>query len=177
MLRMRILKRQSVAGGFSEVKRARKKPDWKLTPRQCSWHDCNESFYPKRQAQEYCSQSCRRDAAYGRERFESGTKGPRKRRLEASDKLPRTTTLGSFRSGHISSIDTVGYIDHFSCSDGLKPYVWPDDRNNPQHGLKLDGSTPGALQGDDYPLEYDADGYPILPACLDRRKTQLEVAA
>ena len=26
-----------------------------------------------------------------------------------------------------------------------------------------------ALQGDDYALEYYADGYPVLPACLDRR--------
>jgi len=25
------------------------------------------------------------------------------------------------------------------------------------------------LHGDDYPLTYDADGYPELPACLDRR--------
>ena len=31
------------------------------------------------------------------------------------------------------------------------------------------GPTPGALQGDDYPLTYDADAYPELPACLDRR--------
>ena len=31
------------------------------------------------------------------------------------------------------------------------------------------GPTPGALHGDDYPLTYDADGYPELPACLDRR--------
>ena len=26
-----------------------------------------------------------------------------------------------------------------------------------------------SLQGDDYPLTYDANGYPELPACLDRR--------
>jgi hypothetical protein len=38
------------------------------------------------------------------------------------------------------------------------------------HGSNPDGSTPGALQGDDYPLEYYEDGYPKLPACLDRRK-------
>jgi hypothetical protein len=31
------------------------------------------------------------------------------------------------------------------------------------------GPTLGALQGDDYPLEYYEDGYPKLPACLDRR--------
>ena len=29
------------------------------------------------------------------------------------------------------------------------------------------GPTPGALQGDDYPLEYYEDGYPKLPVCLD----------
>ena len=31
------------------------------------------------------------------------------------------------------------------------------------------GPTPWALQGDDYQLEYYDDGYPRLPACLDRR--------
>jgi hypothetical protein len=31
------------------------------------------------------------------------------------------------------------------------------------------GPTPGALQGDDCALEYYEDGYPKLPACLDRR--------
>jgi len=39
------------------------------------------------------------------------------------------------------------------------------------------GPTPGALQGDDYQLEYYADGYPKLPACLDRRPAQLRKAA
>jgi len=38
--------------------------------------------------------------------------------------------------------------------------------------------TPGALQGYDYPLEYYEDGYPKLPACLDRRgKPELADAA
>jgi hypothetical protein len=31
------------------------------------------------------------------------------------------------------------------------------------------GPTPGALQGDDYQLDYYPDGYPKLPECLDRR--------
>jgi hypothetical protein len=34
--------------------------------------------------------------------------------------------------------------------------------------IKLPGR--GALQGDDYPLEYYEDGYPKLPECLDRRR-------
>ena len=41
--------------------------------------------------------------------------------------------------------------------------VWPE-RNF--HA----GPTPGALQGDDVQLEYYDDGYPKLPACLDRRR-------
>jgi hypothetical protein len=40
---------------------------------------------------------------------------------------------------------------------------------NPTPYFNPHGPTPGALQGDDYPLTYDADGYPELPACLDRR--------
>ena len=38
------------------------------------------------------------------------------------------------------------------------------------------GPTPGALQGDDYPLEYYEDGYPKLPACLDRRAARCVIA-
>jgi hypothetical protein len=34
-----------------------------------------------------------------------------------------------------------------------------------------------ALQGDDYPLEYYADGHPKLPTCLDRRRISLAEAA
>jgi len=54
---------------------------------------------PQREAQSYCSRDCRRAAAYGRERFKNGTKARRKRRLEASDKLPATLVAGSFRNG------------------------------------------------------------------------------
>ena len=39
------------------------------------------------------------------------------------------------------------------------------------------GPTPGALQGEDYPLTYDENGYPELPACLDRRPVELAKAA
>ena len=37
----------------------------------------------------------------------------------------------------------------------------------------------GGPQGDDYPLEYDENGFPELPACLDRRqkKTRFSNAA
>lgn len=39
------------------------------------------------------------------------------------------------------------------------------------------GPTPGAIQGDDYPLDYYPDGYPKLPACLERRRVILAEAA
>jgi hypothetical protein len=52
---------------------------------------------------------CRRQAAYGRERFKNGTKGARRRRLEASDKLIGTLVAGSFRNGDFSSIETGSY--------------------------------------------------------------------
>jgi hypothetical protein len=49
--------------------------------------------------------------------------------------------------------------------------IWPTTYDIPA------GPTPGALQGDDYPLIYDANGYPELPACLDRRRYDLAEAA
>jgi len=41
----------------------------------------------------------------------------------------------------------------------------------------LNGPNPEALQGDDYPLEYDENGYPELPACLERRKPKMTARA
>ena len=41
--------------------------------------------------------------------------------------------------------------------------IWPERDTQPW-------PTPGALQGDEYQLEYYEDGYPKLPACLDRRR-------
>jgi hypothetical protein len=48
--------------------------------------------------------------------------------------------------------------------------VWPE--RDFHHG-----HTPGALQGDDDPLDYYEDGYPKLPACLGRRTITLAEAA
>ena len=57
----------------------------------------------------------------------------------------------------------------------LSAYVWA----YPPRGMEvpLSGPTPGALQGDDVRLGYYPDGYPKLPACLDRRRSNLAVAA
>ena len=45
-------------------------------------------------------------------------------------------------------------------SDG-PTMVWPERESQVW-------PTPGALQGDDYSLEYYEDGYPKRPACLER---------
>jgi hypothetical protein len=41
----------------------------------------------------------------------------------------------------------------------------------------LTDARPEAIKGDYYLFEYDSDGYPGLPACLDRRKPRLRQAA
>ena len=64
-----------------------------------------------------------------------------------------------------------------SLSAGLTPYVYPERALNSRIGSNPDGSTPGALQGDDYPLTYDADGHVERPACLDGRRPNMAEAA
>jgi len=41
----------------------------------------------------------------------------------------------------------------------------------------LTDPRPETIKGDDYTIEYHSDGYPKLPACLDRRKPRLRQAA
>ena len=68
---------------------------------------CRSEYRPVRQDQSYCSPRCKRAAAYGRERFTAGTKGARKRRLQAPDMAPGMEIAGSVRNGHFSSIETT----------------------------------------------------------------------
>jgi hypothetical protein len=76
-------------------------PKWRNEYRRCD--NCRIEYRPQREAQSYCGRDCRRAAAYGRERFRAGTKGRRKRRIEASDKPPCTLIAGSFRNDRFSS--------------------------------------------------------------------------
>ena len=101
---------------------------------------CGVRFNPKREHQRHCSASCR-DLA-------------KKRLKRSGDKTFTPTQLP--RSG-----DTAPSAAPTGLSDG-PTMVWPV-QDFPH------GPTPGALQGNDYPLEYYEDGYPKPPACLDRR--------
>ncbi len=78
----------------------------------------------------------------------------KKQRKRSGDKTPLDITISEVPS---------------PLGDG-STVVWPvrDEQRGP---------TPGALQGNDYQLEYYEDGYPKLPACLDRRRIILAKAA
>jgi hypothetical protein len=102
------------------------KRSWRDKDRRCE--RCKADYHPQRQSQSYCSRVCRRAAAYGRERFVAGTKGRRRRRLEASDKwlveasetLPGRVVAGSFRKRTFSSIKPV------ACKRGNTPVLVQD---------------------------------------------------
>jgi hypothetical protein len=78
---------------------------WRDEYRRCD--RCKSEYRPARQAQSYCSPRCKRDAAYGRERFEKRTKRARRMRLEASETLPASRIARTVRNGTYSSIETA----------------------------------------------------------------------
>lgn len=123
--------------------------DWRTEIRTCA---CGMPFIPKREKQRHCSSKCgtKTRVSQHRTRYRKAdpTVIPEKPLQAVSDALS-------------------------SLSDG-PTMVWPERPN--MEGLNPDGSTPGALPGT-YPLEYYEDGYPKLPACLDRRPIALAEAA
>jgi hypothetical protein len=110
---------------------------------------CSAEFEPIRKAQLYCSRKCRVADAVDRHR---------------SDYKKAGATPASEKRLQAPSDSPTGL------SDG-PTMVWPERDFHV-------GPTLGALQGDDVELEYYDDGYPKLPACLDRRpKPRLAEAA
>ena len=108
--------------------------------RVCVLEGCQQSFRPMREAQAYCSPRCRNLAKVRRHR--SGYISP---------------THSPIPCNRFSAVLTHPGNSTAPSGSSTAPYFNPH------------GPTPGALQGDDYPLTYDADGFPELPACLDRR--------
>jgi hypothetical protein len=115
---------------------------------------CSAEFTPKRAWQSYCSRRCSNRAAQQRLRAEKCA--------DEQPAVPRSTECAD--TAPVRRRRTPGS----TVEQGLRPYVWP----TPPRGLgdAPQGPTPGALQGDDYPIEMDADGYPIMPECLRRGK-------
>jgi hypothetical protein len=102
---------------------------------------CGQRFAPKREKQRHCSRKCRVALAVHRHRSDYTHAIPTAL-PEKRLQAPQT------QRGGLSDGPTMVWPERDS-------QVWP---------------TPGALQGDDYPLEYYEDGYPKLPECLDRRR-------
>jgi len=178
-------------------------PNWRNEYRRCD--NCRGEYRPQREAQSYCSRRCKRAAAYGRERFRAGTKGRRRRRLEASDKLSGRVVAGRVRNGAFSSIDPrscrpTDWIEKLNQAGAheidtaywiSEKRKWPLDlMGGARHRdrrpafttepklrqtiietewLLIDDELTSPLLADDIQLEYHEDGYPKLPACLDRR--------
>jgi hypothetical protein len=102
---------------------------------------CGARFTPKREKQRHCSVKC----------------GTRVRVLQH-----RTRYRGSDLTALPEKPLQAPQPQSGGLADG-PTMVWPE-------GDLHVGLPPGALQGDDVQLEYYEDGYPKLPACLDRRR-------
>jgi hypothetical protein len=117
---------------------------------------CGNVVRRKRLAQRYCSKACANAETQKRKR--------RKQATRSGDDLGACTPL--LGSGDGAYVKPLIILSNFRPRKGGLPLAkvavsielgFGDPRDEP-------------LQGDDYPLTFDADGYPELPACLDRRK-------
>src|SRR5262249_13353173 len=106
--------------------------------RFCARECCAVEFMPKRPWQRYCTAKCQNSDKVGRHRHKNAV----------------TSKLGVSRARKCSY---------------RAPAPFPAPLNAPSTSSwswARQGDPP--LKGDDYPLEYFADGYPKLPPCLDR---------
>ena len=116
-------------------------PRWK--PRTCV--RCSRLFPPKREAQRFCSHSCRSAAS--------------------------VTRLRAGRSTNISPPAIVAPKKRLQALTPQRGATCAPTQANPEAVESYGWGKPGdpPLQGDDYRLEYHEDGYPKLPPCLGRR--------
>ncbi len=114
---------------------------------------CGSTFPKKREGQRYCSKACSVAAAVSRHRRKSAGIP------EVRADIPEEVLTDS---PPLQPIERSAY-------SGPRPTPRaPDAPPAISFGFGKPGDQP--LQGDDYPLLYHEDGYPRLPACLDRRK-------
>ena len=120
---------------------------WRAEVRTCP---CGETFRPKREGQRFCSATCGSADRMSRKRSRNTTAEP--------IPTPRSRNRGL-------TPPLTGSEGHPENKWGTEPtMVWPE------RDLAVE-IPPGALHGDDVELEYYEDGYPKLPACLDRRRS------
>ena len=73
----------------------------------CAYRHCKETFRSTRSDQRFCSQRCREAYAYDLKRAEAGIKGPRKKRLQATNTHPATPIAASRENGPFSSSNSI----------------------------------------------------------------------
>jgi hypothetical protein len=120
---------------------------------------CGVEFTPKRSWQGYCSAACANQDRQKRRRHAKKCRdmaAPVSQPTECRDTGQATPRVPL--PAKPEAIESYG----FGHSDDLKPSL-------------LDGKL--VLFGDDYQLDYYADGYPKIPECLDRRAPRKAKAA
>jgi hypothetical protein len=115
--------------------------------KQATCQSCRAEFTPKRDWQSFCSRRCSNRDAQRRAR---GTK--------CADRHPAVSRF-------------------HKCADTApsKPSAAPGPNVVKSYGWGEPGDPP--LLGDGYELQYYPDGYPVIPACLDRRASKDEKEA
>ena len=133
---------------------------------------CGRAFKRERLAQKYCCARCRNAAVKARLRARSGDNTPGRRRLV----LPHREAV---TFGQKTSTKTRAIFDPLAC-DFRRPVI--DFLRRGDELLKLvvrieTRSYPPLyrrppLRGDDYPVEFYADGLPKLPGFLQRAQQE-----
>ena len=137
----------------------------KQAPAVC--RSCGAEFRPKRAWQGYCSPRCKGKAAKRRLRAET--------RGRASGRSP----VRGMRGHGPPAPRAPGSPSEGTRQAPGRPPAEPESYGWDQFDLPLSASPLDwklVLSGDDYPLEYQ-DGYPKIPACLDRRALKKAKAA
>jgi hypothetical protein len=116
---------------------------------------CGDQFTPARAWQRFCSPACQERA--------------KKRRLRAENAGTNPDPVHKPAECRDTAPSALPAAPRPTVADNSPPvrYGW-DPSDLPLTPSPLDGKL--VLSGDDYPIEIDADGDPILPACLDRRR-------
>jgi hypothetical protein len=125
---------------------------WKHELRACD--HCAKPFEPRREKQTYCTPACQNRAAVRRHRTHYMSAPATQ--LPEKPLQPVLTPL-------VSPTEAAAPLGPTRLRNGLINGIFADEAELAAYQRGL-----AELQGD-YPIELDADGYPILPACLDRR--------
>jgi hypothetical protein len=131
---------------------------------------CGIGFSPKRSWQSYCSEACANRDRQKRRRKAGKCRDTVSQPAECRDRA--LTTPRAPTPAKPEAVESYGWTTPAK-PEAVESYGWVDDI--PLKPSPLDGKR--VLLGDDYPVTHDVNGYPKLPACLDRRALRKAKAA